>query len=229
MMDHSLNHLLDSVAASLSEAGDISETLSRITLAARDNVPGAHHVSISVRHADGRLETVAPTDQLASQLDELQYDLREGPCYDAVTDEEITYCADLANDSRWSEYGPRASALGVCSQLAIRLTERKESYTGLNLYSRDVHGFDDAPPVALLFSSHAKVALGYAQELGNLNAAVTNRQVIGQAVGIIIERYGLNEERAFEFLIRVSQTSNTKLRDVAADIVKTTVSKVTER
>ncbi|MGI8433565.1 MAG: ANTAR domain-containing protein [Nocardioidaceae bacterium] len=219
--------MLDTVAASLSEAGDLSETLIRITHAARDNVPGADQASVSVRHADGHVETVAPTDQVAERADQIQYELREGPCYDVLIDDEvITYSADLANESRWSKYGPRANALGLGSQMAIRLTEHNESYTGLNLYSRDVHAFDDTPTVALLFSSHAKVALGYAQELESLNAAVMNRQVIGQAVGIVVERYGLNEERAFEFLVRVSQTSNTKLRDVAADIVKTTVDKV---
>lgn len=223
MPDRSLNDLLDTVATSLSETGDLPDTLSRITHSALDTVPGAEYVSISVRHPDDRLETLAPTSPLAEQLDELQYELREGPCYDAVTDEDVNYCSDLATDGRWPVYGPRANALGVCSQMAIRLTERGETYTGLNLYSRKPRAFDGPPDVARLFSSHAKVALGYAHELGTLHAAVTSRQTIGEAVGIIIERYKLDQQRAFEFLIRVSQTRNVKLREVAADIVNETV------
>ncbi len=217
-----LQDVMAEVAASLSEPGDVEQTLSRITSTARDTVPGAEYVSISVRHSDGRLETLAPTDPLVRQTDSIQYELREGPCYDAVTDAEVSYCPDLAHDARWPRYGPQAHRLGVSSQMALPLAARDGSYTGLNLYSRSHGAFDDDPPgVAQLFASHAKVALGYARELDTLKGAVGTRQVIGEAIGIVIERYELTEERAFEFLIRLSQTSNVKLRDVAAEIVKT--------
>jgi ANTAR domain len=217
-----LNDLLDRVAASLSEPGDLEQTLKRITVAARDTVPGADYASISIRHPDGRLETVAPTDPLIYDVDALQYDLREGPCYEAVTDEDVAYSRDLAGGVRWPTYGPKAAALGLRSQLGLRLTHAGDSYTGLNIYARAEEALAD-PEVAKLFASHARVALGYADGFDTLKGAIATRQVIGEALGIVIERYGLSEERAFEFLIRASQNSNTKLRDIAAEIVRATV------
>ncbi len=221
MSIRSLNDLLDTVAGSLSEPADLQETLSRITRSARDNVPGADYASISIRQPDDHLETIAPTSPLIYDADQLQYELHEGPCYDAVTDEAVAYSPDLAHDTRWPSFGPRAAALGMGSQMAIRLTHKGDSYTGLNLYSRELAAFDDPDGVAQLFSGHARVALGYASELDMLRSALATRQIIGEAIGISMERYRLTEERAFEFLIRVSQTSNVKLRDVAADIVGT--------
>ncbi len=215
-----LHDVMADVAASLSEAGDLEQTLDRITRTARDTVPGADYASISVRHSDGRLETLAATDPLVVEADALQYELREGPCYDAVTDEDSTYCPDLSNDSRWPRYGPKARDLGLASQLAFRLAGRKGTYTGLNLYSGSLAAFNEPSGIAGLFSSHAKVALGYAEELDTLKAAVATRQMIGEAIGIVMERFTLTEERAFEFLIRLSQTSNVKLRNVATEIVR---------
>lgn len=213
------------VAASLSEPGDLVDTLTRISSTARDTVPGADYASITVRHADGRLETLATTDALVIQADAIQYELREGPCYDAVTETEASYCADLGTDTQWPTYGPRARLLGLRSQLAIRLSATKGAYTGLNLYATEPDAFSEEPmDVARLFSSHAQVALGFARELESLKGAVGTRQVIGEAMGIVMERYGLTQERSFEFLIRMSQTSNIKLREVARGIVESSSS-----
>ena len=214
---------MNAVADSLGNPGDLDQTLMRITRTARDMVPRADYVSISIRHGDGRLETVAPTDPVIVKADELQYSLREGPCYDAITGEQVTYSGNLATDDRWPTYGPRASQMGFCSQMAMRLHTDGASRTGLNLYSRKRAAFGDSRQVADIFVSHAKVALGYAQEVNTLRAALATRKVIGEAIGVVIERNDLDEERAFEFLIRVSQGSNVKLRDVAAQIVEMAV------
>jgi hypothetical protein len=217
--DSDLLTLMNAVVESLGDSGDTLDTLARITHAARDTVPGADYASISVRRPDGRLETLAPTSPLVATADLLQNELHEGPCYDVVTDEQEMYAENLATDTRWPTYGRRASELGLCSQLAMRLHTEPGTAVGLNLYSRETFAFDDAHQVAEIFVSHAKVALGYAHEVEGLRAAVSTRTIIGTAVGIVMERYTLNDERAFEFLIRVSQRSNIKLRDVASGIV----------
>lgn len=217
-----LHRVMAEVAATLSEPGDLADTLHRIAHSARDTVPGAEYASITVRRPDARLDTIATTDALAVELDAIQYELREGPCYDAVTDTDMSYCPDLAADRRWPSYSPRANSLGLGAQLAVRLSSAEGTYTGLNLYSKAVGAFGPEPSqVAQLFSSHARVALGFARELDSLRGAVGTRQVIGEAMGILMERYKLTEDRAFEFLIRTSQTSNVKLRTVAAEIVAT--------
>ena len=55
----------------------------------------------------------------------------------------------------------------------------------------------------------------------NLREAVGTRTMIGTAVGIVMERYHLTDERAFAFLTRVSQDGNIKLREVARRLIET--------
>lgn len=218
--DSHLVNVMNAVAAALSSPSELEETLVRITHTARDTVPGAHHASITVRHPDGRLETMAPTDALVCQIDQMQYELREGPSFDAVTDDDFVLSDDLGAEAQWPIYGPRIAELGIQSQLAMRLHLDTKSHIGLNLYSRDLDAFDDPQHVAELFASHAKIALGYAHEVTELTEALATRTVIGKAIGIIMERYTIKDERAFEFLVRLSQTTNTKLRDIATRIVE---------
>ncbi len=224
-----LDDAMSAVVVSLREPGDLADTLRRITRAAQDMVPGVDYASISIWRSGGTLETVAATDSLVDVVDALQYQLREGPCYDAVIAERFTGSGDLRSDFRWPTFGPRVAELGLVSQLAIRLHDDSAMRVGLNLSSCQRDAFEESRQVAGIFASHAKVALGYARKIDTLSAAIATRQVIGEAVGIVIERYGLDEERAFEFLIRLSQNSNVKLRTVAAEIVALTVVRPIDR
>lgn len=93
-------------------------------------------------------------------------------------------------------------------------------FGGLNLYSRAADVFDEETrSVAELFAVQGAAAMGYAVTVRDLNEALASRKVIGEAMGIISERYGINETGAFDFLTRLSQTSNLKLRVIATDIV----------
>ncbi len=210
------------MAESLAEPGDLADALERIVRAARETVPGADDASITVRHQDGHIETAAATSQLVYRADELQYELQEGPCYDAVTVDEVTYSRDLARDGHWPRFGPTVAQWGLLSQMAVRLSQHGRAVTGLNLYSQARSAFDDHEGLPQLFASHARVAMGYATELQSLQGAIGTRETIGKAIGIVMERYDLSDERAFEFLIRLSQNSNVKLRDIAADLVRVT-------
>ncbi len=93
---------------------------------------------------------------------------------------------------------------------------------GLNLYSTE---HDEVEPAsadtAQLFATHAAIILGHAQQEDQLNQALASRKVIGQAIGIVMERYRVDADRAFQFLLRASSSSNIKLRDVAQEIVTT--------
>jgi hypothetical protein len=220
MTDDDLATTLRRLSASLS-AGDLDHTLASITAAAVEVLPGVHWAGITVRHADGHLETVAPTDDFLLGLDAAQYELREGPCYDAAVDVAYSSSPHLAADERFSHYGPLAVRAGVRAQAGVRLfdTPRPSAQGALNLYSRDVGSFTDMSLVGQLFAHQAAVALDYAREIENLQEAMLTRQLIGRAVGIAMERYRLSEERAFAFLARVSQTRNVKLRAVAEEVV----------
>jgi hypothetical protein len=154
-------------------------------------------------------------------LDAAQYELREGPCYDAATDAVSVVSPHLAADERFPRYAAVAVKAGVRAQAGLRLfeTPRPTARGALNLYSRDVGSLADMTIVGQLFTHQSAVALDYAREIENLQEAMKTRQLIGRAVGIAMERYGLNEERAFGFLARVSQSRNVKLRVVAEEIV----------
>jgi hypothetical protein len=207
-------------SASLSP-GDLDHTLARITATAVEILPDVQYASITVRHADDRLETVAPTDDLLLGLDAAQYQLQEGPCYDAAVDQPYVISPNLAADERFPRYAATAVGAGVRAQAGIRLFEvpSPTAQAALNLYSRKVGSFEDMSVVGRLFAHQAAVALDYARQVENLQLALRTRQLIGRAVGIVMERYGLNEERAFAFLARISQLRNVKVRSVAEEVV----------
>lgn len=198
--------------------GDLDTTLGNITAAAVALLPDVDHASISVRY-DDRIETVSATDDVVLPLDTEQYDLKEGPCYDAATDTPHVIAPDLGTDPRFPQYGPVAVGAGIRAQAAFRLFERGGTLGALNLYSTRVGAFEDLEETAVLFRSHAAVAIAYAHEITNLSEALETRTTIGKAMGIVMERFQLNDERAFAFLTRVSQHRNLKLRLVAEEIV----------
>jgi hypothetical protein len=175
--------------------------------------------SITVLHSDGKLGTAAPTDEMLLAVDAAQYELHEGPCYQAATDTVHVVSPDLANDERFPRYAGVAMSVGINAQAGVRLFDAPKSQGALNLYSTTVGAFKDFETLSALFTHQAATAIAYAQEINDLQQAITTRGTIGQAVGIVMERYTLNDERAFAFLTRLSQDHNIKLRRVAEEIV----------
>src|SRR5690349_10395804 len=202
--------------------GDLDTTLRNITAAAVEVLPGVTASSITVRHADGRLETSAPTADVLLDVDAAQYQLQEGPCYEAAADTVHITSPNLAADERFPRYAPVALRAGFRAQAGIRLFDTKTSSGALNLYSDAVGAFADLTVLSQLFAHQAAVALDYARQVDQLEEAVAARQLIGQAVGIVMERYGIDEARAFGFLARLSSHENLKLRLVAERLVQDT-------
>jgi hypothetical protein len=211
------------LAASL-RPGDLDATLANITAAAVEVLPDVQASSITIKHADGRLETVAPTHDYLLDLDAAQYDLQEGPCYEAAVDTVHVTSPDLGSDARFPRYAPVALRAGILAQAGIRLFDAPASNGALNLYSDTVGAFADLGVLSQLFLHHSAVALDYARQIDQLQEAVTSRQLIGQAVGMVMERYGVDEARAFGFLTRLSSHENLKLRVVAQRFISSTTS-----
>ncbi len=202
----------------LSEAlapGDLDATLGSITRAAVEVVPNVAFASITVKHGDGRLSTSAPTDPSVLALDAAQYKFQEGPCYEAATETVHVTSPYLADDERFPRYAPIAVAAGIQAQAGIRLFDGPDSNGALNLYSLQRGSFEDLDMLGQLFVHQSAVALAYARQVTQLQEAVRTRQLIGQAVGVTMERFGLDDARAFAFLTRLSQDSNIKLRVIA--------------
>ncbi|HWI44071.1 MAG TPA: GAF and ANTAR domain-containing protein [Nocardioides sp.] len=211
---------LGEAAKAINSPRSLDETLDAVVHAAQQTVPGFEYVGISIAHSNGEIETRAGTGQLVWELDDLQYKLQEGPCYAAIREEPLMLLEDASTDERWPRYLPKAREKGLRSQLGLRLHTEEGTLGGLNFYSTRSTGIDpDALQLAELFATHAAIALGRARYEHQLNESVSSRQVIGTAIGMLMERYRLPEERAFDFLVRASTTSNIKLRAIAQEIV----------
>ena len=212
---------LAAAARSMNHNVDLEETLQTIVTAARDSVPGFNHVGISTLHRNGRVETRAATGDLVHTLDRLQYGLGEGPCVDTLRNADVVVAPRIRHDQRWPRYVPGAVEAGLRSQLAVKLyLDDEGTIGGINFYSTLSDDVDEqAEPIADLFAAHAAIALGNARERATLNEALQSRKVIGEAIGILMERYDMNEDRAFAFLVRASSHGNVKLRDIAQELV----------
>ena len=207
-------------AHEINAASDLEATLHTIAQVALTSLPEIDHVGVSLAHRDGRVETKAYTDDLVLELDRLQYSFNEGPCLHALTTAAVVRVENARHEQRWPKFIPEAVKLGLRAQLGLRLYADHHTLGGLNLYSVSHDTIDDdTVERAELFATHAALALGRARREEQLNTALTTRHVIGQAVGIVMERFSITEPRAFEYLTRVSSTSEKKLRDVAKALV----------
>lgn len=222
------------IARSLSSDPTIRGTLQHIVDLAVATVDGCDMTGISLWVGD-KVTTPVYSETLALTLDSMQRDLGEGPCLDAASRDTIVYAEDLGRGSPWPVFGPRAAELGVRSMLSCRLFTNT-TLGALNLYARlpQAYGVTDRTK-AVIFAAHAGIALGAAEALAdvnvslqsetqlvaNLRAALTSREVIGQAEGILIERERITADQAFAVLRQVSQHLNMKLREVAQYVVDT--------
>ena len=209
------------LARSLEAQDDPDVMLAEIVAAAVAMVPGVDEGSISVVTGRRNIGSQAPTGDLPMQVDALQEETQQGPCLDAAYDHLTVRVADMASETRWPEFARRASQAGAASMLSIQLYVEGDNLGALNLYGRTPNAFDDeSEQVGLLFASHAAVAYAGVRKEAQLAKAIDSRDLIGQAKGILMERYNISGERAFLVLTRLSQNSNRKLHDIAAELVR---------
>jgi GAF domain-containing protein len=220
LQTRALTERMAEVARVVTQSASLEDVLTNIVFSAARNIPGVEHAGIALADRQG-VSTAASTGTLVEAVDRLQYELGEGPCIDALRGDSQGLVNDLARDRRWTRYGPQAADLGVGSQLSVELYREKGTCAALNLYSTKTWGLtEETTEMAAIFAIFAAAALGKAVTESQLTEALQSRKIIGQAIGIVMERYQLDEQRAFAFLSRLSQTSNVKLRTVASDLVQ---------
>jgi GAF domain-containing protein len=213
--------MLSDVAQSLQQEPDLQETLQGIVDAAAEAIPGAQHVSVSSVIKRREVHTRASTNDLPKAVDQAQYETGQGPCLDTLYEQRTARIPNVAVEERWPVFAAQASELGVASMLSVQLFVQGEDLGALNIFSKEVEAFDEeSEHVALLFASHAAVAMVGAQEKEQLKSAIEFRDLIGQAKGILVERFQISGDQAFQVLARASQNSNRKLRDVAAERIQ---------
>jgi transcriptional regulator with GAF, ATPase, and Fis domain len=220
--DDDLAGRLSDLARSLQYETSVDETLQAITHAAVGTVPGAQYAALSVVERRRAIYTRAGTAELVFAVDQVQYDTGEGPCLSAVYQQRTVHLPDMTTELRWPTFTRRVAELGVLSMLSFQLYVQRDNLGALNLYSAEKHAFDgDSEHIGLLFASHAAVAMSGAQQEEHLHKAIAARDLIGQAKGILMERYKITADQAFAVLAHASQQTNTKLIEVARCLTDT--------
>jgi GAF domain-containing protein len=208
---------------------DVSTLLERTAvLAAAAVTPGAScGITLS---RNGPALTVAASDARGAQIDELQYEVDEGPCLDALRMGAVVDVPRLADEDRWPGYRPRALTAGVRSSHSMPLRIGSQTIGAVNFYADRPHRFgpvqrEHAVIYARQIVNLIRVALRCVEQMeliDQLRQALTSRAVIDQAIGVLAARQGVTPDEAFILLRRASQNSNRKLRDVAATTVRST-------
>lgn len=218
---------MHAVPESASDA--LERVLTTVTAGALENVAGTDHAGVLLVDARSRtLTTVAPTDDVMIALDQLQQETGEGPCLRAASgqaagDETMVAVDEIATDPRW----PRLSARTVAetparSSVSFRLFTHQGTLGALNLFSDTANAFDDeSREVGRVFATHAALAVFRTRQQGDFRSALASRDLIGQAKGVIMERFGIDAVEAFALLRRLSQDGNTPLTEVARRLVET--------
>jgi hypothetical protein len=200
---------------------DAESVLQIITAGAVAIIPGVRWAGISL--IQGRtVEPRVPTDPLVAVLDALQSELNDGPCMTALREHHTVHIDDMSQTTQWPKFAQAAFELGVRSSLSFQLFVRKDNFGALNLYGDEPGIFDeDSFLYGQIVAQHASIAMAGSHTVEQMSRAITSRDIIGQAKGIIMERHGVDEVEAFALLTQLSQESNTKLPDVASGVVET--------
>jgi hypothetical protein len=210
------------IARELADKPTVGATLEETVRLAVEVVPGCEYAGVSWLAAGRHMETPACTDPLVAQCDAAQYRYREGPCVDAVWEEELNQVDDLRTDPRWPRFARVATDLGMRSMLACRLAAPHRTIGALNLYATTPNAFDEhSRALVLIYAAHASIALVSRRLESDLRTAVDTRGTIGQAIGILIERHRLQPAAAFDVLVRASQERQVKLRELAEELIST--------
>jgi putative methionine-R-sulfoxide reductase with GAF domain len=210
------------ISLDLAREPDTEQTVQRVVELAQASIPGCDYAGFTLTHKDA-LETAAATDPVIGRLDQAQHDLNEGPCLSAAKTDETYLVRDTTKEQRWPRWCAAAAANGVMSVLSVQLTGPGPGSlrAAMNLYSKTIDAYDDdAVITAQIYAAHAGTAIAAVNKHDNLQTAMQSRHTIGVAQGLLMQRYGITEQAAFQVLSRQSQEANIKLRDVARRLVE---------
>jgi GAF domain-containing protein len=183
---------------------------------------GCCYAGIALAAHGGHVQIGAVTDPLVEALYQAQADTGEGPMLTAMAGPIIISVPDVTTETRWPAWPDKAAGLGIGSELHLPMTTRDQTIGVLSLYHDKPHAFTgDDEAIAHLLAQHASVAVATAQQDETMAHAIDARRLVGQAIGILMERFDVDEDRAFAILRRYSQDTNTKLRDVAQHLIDT--------
>ncbi len=200
----------------------LDQVFTDVTEAAVELIPGCDVAGVLLVKKGREFEALADTDGLAGQLDKLQHDFGEGPCAQAALQETIVRTDDLRSETRWPRYAPAAVQLGVLSGQSFKLYTADRTAGALNMFAFEAGVWDtEAETIGSVLAAHAAAAILTERHGEHMQSALSSRDRIGQAKGIIMERYGVDDVRAFDMLRLLSQEKQTKLVEIADRVIAT--------
>ena len=203
------------------DEADRESTLHAIVVSATATISAAEAAGINLLDRN-KVVPQAVHGEAPPVLDSLQQRTGSGPCIEASRDQRTIEIVDMHAESRWPRFTRRAVELGVLSMLCLPLWIDDRTLGSLSLYAGCPAAFDDtARKLAQLFATHAALAIGDAERTARLRRAMINRDVIGQAKGILMERHRITADQAHDLLTRASKQTNRKVVDLAQDLAAT--------
>ena len=200
---------------------ELEPTLEAIASTAVTMLSPARYAALTIL-SRGELIPRASTGEPPLLLDRLQQKLGDGPCIHAAKHQLVFRIEDTGEDDRWPEFCAEAARLEVRSMLCVPLWIDERGLGALSLYADQVAAFSEPHErVAVLLATFAALALAEAQRADQMHDALGNRDIIGQAKGLLMERHRITADVAFGVLSRVSQAENMKLAEVARRFVET--------
>jgi GAF domain-containing protein len=222
VQNHDLAQRMAELARAAAAPRTVGEVLTDVTRTARELIPGVDTAGVLLVGKNGKYESLAGLTDLPHKLDDLQMTFNEGPCVQAAIDDVIVRTDDFRTEQRWPQYSSAVVEIGVLSGLSVKLYTADRTAGALNLFAFKPHAFDaEDETIATVLAAHAAAAILASRQGEQLQSALTTRDRIGQAKGIIMERYGIDDVAAFEMLKRLSQESNTRLADIAQQVIDT--------
>ncbi|CAM3726068.1 GAF and ANTAR domain-containing protein [Tsukamurella ocularis] len=222
--DEGLDSLLSTMSEmsrNIAQTTSLDHTLRGVTSACVELIPDVAGASILIVEGPEEYGSLAPTSDLTERLDALQHRFRQGPCWDAATANPATRAPDLRADDRWPDFAPAAVEAGILSMLSFRLFTFDSRVGALNLFSEKVDAFsDESETVGGMLATQAATALIANDRALQFRSALASRDLIGQAKGMLMERFGVDAVRAFELLARVSSDRNVPLATIAERVVE---------
>ena len=191
------------------------EMLHSVTSASVDLISGVDCAEVVVIE-DGHFRSVAPTSDLVFALNAAQQDAGQGPCLDAIDGRTVIRANDLRTEPRWPHFAQIATAAGMHSVLSYRLDTHSAKTATLSFLGCKPEAFGtESQALGATLAAHASIALIADDRRHQFESALASRDVIGQAKGLLMERFNVDAVRAFEMLTKISQNSNTPVNDIA--------------
>jgi hypothetical protein len=200
---------------------EVDHLLTDLTQAAVQYVPGADAAGMTVVQRGHSVRTIGATTVEAEALDAIQERHGAGPCLSAAWEHHMVRVDDFTGDERWPLFFRDAVAeTEMHSSLSFMMFTDRVTMGALNLYARAPHAFtEESVELGLIFATHGAVLWGSYLRENQFRSALASRDLIGQAKGMLMERFSIDATHAFSLLTRLSQESNTRVVDVARKIV----------